>query len=96
MIGDGFKIDSGGQYIEKLAGSRLDYGFLFAAWLQGDTIASSTWSLPGLTEVSNSHDDTTTAVVISGGTAGSAYVVTNTVQTAAGLIDSRSFRILCI
>lgn len=97
MTGDGFKSDSNGSYIEKLPGSILDYGFLFEDWLKGDTITSSVWTLPaGLTEVSKSHDASTTAIVISGGVAGATYVINNTIITAGGLTDSRSFRILCV
>lgn len=96
MVRDGFKLDQFGDYIEKLPGSVLDYGFLFEDWLKGEIIVSSTWTLPvGLVEVSSSYDNTSTAVVISGGVAGSTYVVTNTITTAA-LTDSRSFRILCV
>lgn len=96
MVGDGFKVDQFGDYIEKRPGSVLDYGFLFEDWLKGEPIISSAWTLPGeLAEVSNSYDATSTAVVISGGVAGGTYVVTNTITTAA-LTDSRSFRILCV
>lgn len=94
---NGFQSDLDGDYIEKKAGSILDYGFIWEKWLSNDTIASSTWSLPSpLTEVSKSFDGTTTAVIISGGLAGTSYTVTNTITTSKGLTDSRSFRLFCV
>ena len=94
MSGEGFLSDQGGYYIKKKAGSILDYGFLWADWLKGDPIVSSVWSLPaGVAEVSTTHDDTSTTILISGSTAGE-YVAANTVQTAAGLTDAREFRLI--
>lgn len=95
MSADGFRTDQDGSYAVKKAGSTLDYGFLWGDWLKGDHIVSSTWDLgSGLNEVSNTFDDSSTAVLISAGSAGVSYLVTNTVTTAAGLIDSRSFRLI--
>lgn len=94
MIGEGFKLDADGYYIEKRAGSTLDYGFDWARWLKKEIIVNSTWSAQnGISCSSSSHDDTSTAVLISGGEAGQTYVVTNTIQTAT-LTDSRSFRLI--
>lgn len=97
MIEQGFQTDQHGYWIEKKQGSILDYGFFWGAWLKGDTIASSSWELPAaLSEVSSAHDDGTTSVVISGWVDGETYVATNTIVTAGGLTDDRSFRIICV
>ena len=48
----------------------------------GETITTSTWTTPsGLTEDSTSKTSTTTTVVLSGGTAGTTYELTNTIVT---------------
>ncbi len=48
----------------------------------GETITTSTWTTPtGLTEDSTSKTSTTTTVVLSGGTAGTLYTLTNNIVT---------------
>lgn len=70
----------------------LSYGFNWTEWLNGDTIATSDWLLPsGITEDSASNTTTATQIIISGGTAGTSYVVTNRITTAGGLTEDRSF-----
>lgn len=72
----------------------LDYQNDWAAWLDGDTITTSTWSVPaGITKDSDSHTTTTTTVWLSGGTAGSEYHCINHVVTAAGREDDRTITI---
>lgn len=74
----------------------LDYGFDWSQWLGTDIITSSTWIVDsGLTVVpaSESFDDTTTRVFISGGAVGVVYTVTNRVSTAGSRVDDRSFKI---
>ena len=94
MIGDGFKQDAEGDYISKRPGSTLDYGYDWTKWIKGEAIVNSTWNVEsGLVKTSGSHDNTATAVLISGGEAGKTYTVTNTIQTAT-LTDSRSFRLI--
>lgn len=96
MIGDGFKTDQYGDYIEKQSGSILDYGFLWGDWLKGRVIDSSVWDVPSpLVKVDDSHDETTTAVLISGWESGTTLTVRNTI-TAGELHDSRTFRIICV
>lgn len=69
----------------------LDYGFDWTDWLDGDTIATSTWTAPtGLTVASHSNTTTTTLAWLSGGTAGQVYSVVNRVVTAGGRTDDRS------
>lgn len=63
----------------------------------GDTIASSSW-LPmpdGLTKVSDTKDDTSATIWLSGGTDGTDYEITNRVVTTAGRTFDWTIRILC-
>ena len=64
-------------------------------WLaEGETIATSTWTVPdGLTKDSESHDDTTATVWLSGGTLGANYIITNHITTSQGRSDERSLPI---
>jgi hypothetical protein len=69
----------------------LPYGLLWADWLEGDTIAASTWIVDdGITVVSDSNSADTTTVVLSGGVEGRQYLATNRITTAAGHTDDRS------
>lgn len=73
----------------------LDYACDWSAWLSGDTIASSTWTVPdGLTEGTGDYESTHTAtealVWLSGGTAGRTYAVTNRITTTEGREDERT------
>lgn len=72
----------------------LDYTGDWAAWLNGDTIQTSTW-IPddGITVDSSTHDDTTATVWLSGGTNLETYEVTNRVATAGGRTDDRTIKI---
>ena len=64
-------------------------------WLQGDTIATSTWIVPaGIAKDSDSKTITTTGIILSGGTSGQSYTITNRITTAAGLTDDRSAKIV--
>lgn len=74
----------------------IQYGFDWSDWLDtGDTVASAVWTIPaGITKVSQAETDTTTTVVISGGTLGQIYTVICHVVTVAGLSDDRDFTIL--
>jgi hypothetical protein len=73
----------------------LDYGIDWADWLDGDTIASSAWTVDaGLTEDSDSRTATTTTVWLSGGTAGVEYKAVNQIVTAAGRTDERTLTIM--
>lgn len=54
-------------------------------WLGSDTIATSSWvAETGITIDSDTNDTTTTTVWLSGGTADTNYIVTNSIVTAAG------------
>ena len=76
--------------------STLDYTRDWSRWLTtGDTISLSTWSVTGgISITAQSYDTTTATVWIDGGTVGTDCYATNTVTTAEGRIDERTFRIL--
>lgn len=72
----------------------LDYGFSWLAWLDGDTITASTWTVEaGLTKDSQSFNTTTTTVWLSGGTADVDYLATNHITTAGGRQGDRQHTI---
>lgn len=80
----------------------LDYGFKYEEWLDpavSEVIVTSTWAVDvGLTIEASPPPTTiiggnTTAVWISGGTAGENYLLTNTITTDVGRIDERSYKI---
>lgn len=71
----------------------LDYVRDWSALLGADTIASSTWTPEaGITVNSDSFDDTTATVWISGGTLGSDYAVVNEITTAGGRTHNKTLR----
>lgn len=69
----------------------LDYEINWTAWLNGDTISSSSWTVPaGLTKDSDSFTDTVTKIWLSGGTDSETYTLTNRITTSGGRTDDRS------
>lgn len=70
-----------------------DYGIDWSDWLGSDTLVNSEWEAPGLTVVSSARTAKATQVVLSGGTAGTRYRVTNKITTASGNVDLRSIEI---
>lgn len=61
-------------------GSTTDTG-----WLQGDTISSVTWTVPtGITKDTNTNTTTKATIWLSGGTAGTDYLITARFVTASG------------
>lgn len=70
----------------KTPGEIRDYDVDWSAYLDGDTVASSTWDVPaGLSIITTANDDTSATIRVSGGTAGESYLLANTITTAAGL-----------
>ncbi len=70
----------------------LDYSVDWSRWLDGDTIATSVWTVPsGLTKVSDTSTTTKTTAWLSGGTADQSYTVTNRITTTGGRTEDRSF-----
>jgi len=65
-------------------------------WLSdGETISTSTWIVPAnITEDSDSNDDTTATIWLSGGVEGESYDITNRITTSAGRQDDRSFQLI--
>lgn len=62
----------------------LDYYVNWAPWLNGDTIVTSTWTVPsGITKDSDSHTDSLVTIWLSGGTAGAEYTLVNHIVTAS-------------
>ena len=95
--GAGFSQRVDGWYAPaKVHNDTLDYGVDWTAWLAGDTISVSAWTVTtGLTvgvQAVNAAG-TITTIWISGGTAGTAYTLANKVTTVGGRIKEQSFKI---
>jgi len=72
----------------------LDYSIDYASWLGADTIALSAWEIPtGIVKDSDTNTDTSTTIIVSGGTAKRSYQLINTITTASGLVDRRCITI---
>lgn len=72
----------------------LDYQIDWSARLGDDTIASSAWETPdGITQDSDSNDDTTTTIWLSGGSAGESYTFTNRIVTDGGRTMDQSVKL---
>jgi hypothetical protein len=74
-----------------------DYEIDWSTWLAGDTIATSTWTVPAPLTAPHgidTHTDTTTTVWVGGGTDGTVVRITNTITTAGGRTDERSIALL--
>ncbi len=90
-----FTESEGGFTGEGRAGSRLDYGLDWSAWLAkapGDKIASSTWTTDsGLQLTDQLYSDTATSlwVEIPAGVPSDWYVLENSIVTTGGRRDSR-------
>ena len=94
MISGFYEDPTLGVTIIKDPTARLPYSLDWGDWIGIDTVATSTWTVPtGITKVSDTYGSKTTTIVLSGGTAGVNYVLENTITTAAGLQDSRSFTV---
>jgi hypothetical protein len=69
-------------YVTKDPSAVLDYGVDWTDWLDGDTISTSTWTVPsGITKDSDSKTTTGTIIWLSGGTLGESYVLVNRIVT---------------
>ena len=85
----------------KVGDEQLDYTIDMTAELAGrlagganDTITSCVWTVPtDLTKVSDTFDNNTVTVWLTGGTLGTVYEVASQIHTAGGRIYHRSFRI---
>ena len=73
----------------------LDYTLDWTKWLDGDTIDTATFTVPdGLTLDDSTNDTVLATAWLSGGTAGTSYVVRCRITTAGGRTEDRSFTIL--
>lgn len=68
-----------------------DYSHDWSAFLDGDTISSSVWTVSGVTKDSDEAEDGQVTVWLSGGTSGSVATLTNTIITAGGRTESEVF-----
>lgn len=77
---------------EKDPDAVLDFGFDWETWLDGDTIAASTWAVPsGITKDSDLFTAVgITAIWLSGGTLYEVYRLVNRITTAAGRKNDRT------
>lgn len=91
------------EILEQDPQANLDYGFDWnddghgnLGYLGDDTLSGSSWSVnkTGLVLGTQTSDDTTTTVWLSGGTLGEGYTVTNHIITTEGREDDRSFRVV--
>lgn len=72
----------------------LDFGIDWETALGEDTIVASTWDVPsGLMKESDTFDDTSTTIVLSGGVLGTSYNLTNYVTTAGGNYRERTVKL---
>ena len=85
---------------EKHPDEVLNFGHTFATMFgESDSISTSEWAVSpagDLTIDSDTSDDTTTDVVVSGGTLGKGYDLVNTVVTGTGKTYVRTIRIVCV
>lgn len=84
------------EYV-KAPAAVLNYGRDWSPWLEpGDTVVSSTWTLDpanpdaALIRAGATNTTTVTTIIVSGGTLGARYRMTNRITTAHGLTDERS------
>lgn len=62
----------------------LPYMINWLLWLNGDTIAASTWTVPSeITKDSDTHSNSLVTIWLSGGTAGEEYTLVNHIVTAS-------------
>lgn len=76
--------------------AKLDYGFDWSDWLStGETISTSTWTVPtGMTQDSSSNTTTIATVWLSGGTVGITYRLINKIVTSQSRTEERSIDIV--
>lgn len=79
------------DHFEQIETATLPYTINYAAMLNGDTISDSTWTANGNLAITDSSTDTAATATVSGSPG--CYTLTNTITTAAGIVDSRSIRL---
>lgn len=97
----GFRADRDGAYIDKDTEAVLDYSINWGDWMPtGDSVNTSTFTITAisgdtdaLTVNSSAISTNVCTAVISGGTAGNIYTVSNTIATANNITERRHFRV---
>ncbi len=74
----------------------IDYTVRWTSWLpSGDTISSSSWTVPpGIVKVSESNDTVDAVIFLASGTVGVIYPVTNRIVTAGSRQNDQTISIL--
>lgn len=74
----------------------IDYTVRWTSWLpSGDTISTSSWTVPaGIVKVSESNTTTDAVIFLASGTLGQIYEVTNRIVTAGGRQNDQTISIL--
>jgi hypothetical protein len=74
----------------------IDYTVRWSSWLpSGDTISSSTWTVPAvLVKVSEANTTTDAVIFLASGTVGQIYEVTNRIITTGGRQNDQTISIL--
>ena len=97
----GYRADRDGAYIDKDTEAVLDYSVDWTTWMpSGDSINTSTWSIAAisgdtdaLTVDSSAKTSYVATAVLSGGTDGNIYTVSNTIATVNNITERRHFRV---
>jgi hypothetical protein len=77
-------------------GDRLDYKIDYTAWLDGDVLTGSTWTVsPAATLSGQTSSDQVAVCWIEGLVNGLDYLMTNHVTTQLGREKERSIKIMC-
>ena len=72
----------------------ISFGMDWSEYLGAATISSSSWIVPaGITQLSSSNTTTKATVMLSGGTLGDIYRITNRINTSAGEMLDQSIDI---
>lgn len=84
------------KQVIKAPSSTLDIGVVWTKWLNaGDRITNSEWfaNSAEITISQSTNDNNSTRTLISGGTLGKTYNVTNRITTESGLVDERFIQV---
>lgn len=70
----------------------IDYIIDWTAWLNGDNIATSAWSLTNASEASSANTTKTATVFIQAAVAGKIVTMRNRITTTGGRTEDRTLR----
>lgn len=80
-------------------GANLDYSLDWSNWLEdGETVTDSQWTATSGITLSRNQvtSGSLTSTYAGGGTLNGTYILTNTITTSSGRIDSRIIRLKCV